>query len=29
MNLPKPKTVNVDLYVGGLSKINNIDNSIK
>ena len=29
MNLPKPKTVNVDLYVGGLSKINNIDNPIK
>lgn len=29
MTLPKPKTVNVDLYVGGLSNIQNVSNPIK
>ncbi len=29
MNLPKPKKVNVQLYTGGLSKLNNLDNLIK
>ncbi len=29
MTLPKPKTVNVDLYIGGLSNIQNISNPVK
>jgi len=29
MTLPKPKTVDVDLYVGGLSNIQNVSNPIK
>jgi len=29
MTLPKPKTVNVDLYVGGLSNIQNVSNPVK
>lgn len=29
MTLPKPKTVNVDLYIGGLSNIQNVSNSVK
>ncbi|MCI5053426.1 MAG: histidinol-phosphate transaminase [Pelagibacteraceae bacterium] len=29
MTLPKPKTVNVDLYIGGLSNIQNVSNPVK
>lgn len=29
MTLPKPKTVNVDLYIGGLSNIQNVSNLVK
>ena len=29
MSLPKPKSVNVERYIGGLSNINKINNPIK
>ena len=29
MTLPKPKTVNIDLYIGGLSNIQNVSNPVK
>ena len=29
MNLPKPRNINVERYIGGLSKFKRIDNPIK
>ena len=29
MNLPKPRNINVERYIGGLSKFKKIDNPIK